>query len=288
VNAVTKDAAIPDSTRTRADEIEGIWVPTVGQNAVIKEMKKLVEAPSSTRPTNLALKAAPNYGKSQMLIHYEETTNPPYDETAETTNVPIVRVDLTHVREPVAVLRECLSALFVRYHTKDPPDELWRRLKIHIQPLNIRLFLLDDVNSIAGLSVSKQKEFLQLFRAFGNKIGRPIVLAGTDDLDAILDNDLQFKTRFLRMSLPSIASGVETQRLIKGFEERWRPGRTTLLVSQEIVKLIVQLVGREPGALFRLLKQVAIAADAAGQESISSEAVKEAAKRVPGIAKELT
>lgn len=288
MNAATMDATAPAHSRDRADAIEGIWVPTVGQNAVIKEMKKLVDAPSSTRPTNLALMAAPNYGKSQMLIHFEDVTNPPYDETAETTNVPIVRVDLTHVREPVAVLRECLSALYVRFHTKDPPDELWRRLKIHIQPLNIRLFLLDDVNSIAALSVSKQKEFLQLFRAFGNKTGRPIVLAGTDDVNAILDNDYQFKTRFLRMSLPPIASDLETQKLLKGFEERWRPGCTTQLVAPEMVKQVVQLVGREPGALFRLLKQVAIAADAAVQETISPEALTEAAKRVPGIAKDLT
>jgi hypothetical protein len=288
VNSVTADPTAPASSPNRADEIEKIWVPTVGQNAVITEMKKLLEAPSSTRPTNLALMAAPNYGKSQMLIHFEDLTNPPYEETAETTNVHVIRIDLTHVREPVAVLRECLSALYVRFHTKDPPDELWRRLKIHIQPLNIKLFLLDDVNSIAALTVTKQKEFLQLFRAFGNKTGRPIVLAGTDLVKTILEHDPQFDTRFLRMSLPPIASDRETQRLLKGFEERWRPGRTTKLVAPETVKLVVQMVGREPGALFRLLKQVAIAADEAGQETVSPESLKEAARRVPGIAPDLT
>jgi hypothetical protein len=171
---------------------------------------------------------------------------------------------------------------------KDPIDELWRRLKVHVPLLGIKVFLLDDANSIATHSVSKQREFLQVFRAFGNKTGRPIVMAGTEDLQAVLDHDHQFKTRFITMALPAIASDLETQRIIKGFEERWRPGQSTDLVTPLIVKEIVRLVGREPGALFRLLKCVAIQADAEGHQLISVEHLKAAAARVPGLPAELS
>lgn len=275
-------SAVPDNVALSPQAIEDIWVPTPGQNAILTHMKGMLVMPDSTRPTNLAIAAASNYGKSMLLEYFEEKSNPEFDFTAEATPIPVVRVDLTGIDDSLAVLRQCLSVLNVRFTLRMPDDELWRRLVLHIQPLGVKLFLLDEVSSIARLNAKTQKEFLQIFRGFGAKTKRPIVIAGTEEVRPILDHDRQFRTRFLEMTLPAIASDLEMQKLLKGFGLKLNPRGVPGLATATMVNVVTELVGREPGSFFKLLKAAATLAASEGHTRISEALLRRAAPLVPG------
>ncbi len=274
--------AVSDAGPLSPQAIEDIWVSTPGQNAILKHMKDMLVAPDSTRPTNLAIAAASNYGKSMLLEYFEAKSNPEFDFTAEATPIPVVRVDLTGIDDSLAVLRQCLSVLNVRFTLRMPDDELWRRLVLHIGPLGVKLFLLDEVSSIARLSAKHQKEFLQIFRGFGAKTKRPIVIAGTDEVRPILEHDRQFRTRFLEMTLPAIASDLEMQKFLKGFGDKLNPAGVPGLATAAMVNVVTELVGREPGSFFKLLKAAATLAANEGHTRITDALLRRAAPLVPG------
>ena len=54
-------------------------MPNPGQDKIQIELRKLLDAPNSNRPVNLALIATSNSGKSETLKHFESQTNPEYD-----------------------------------------------------------------------------------------------------------------------------------------------------------------------------------------------------------------
>jgi hypothetical protein len=284
VNAVLATPAVDGSSnQERLDHVAQMFVPNPGQNTVLLQLRKLVDASSSTRPVNMVLLAAPNFGKSEVLKHFERRTNPPFSYTAEKTEVPVVRVAMVDIQDPVGLLRTCLATLGVRYGVRDPADELWRRLKLHIEPFGIRVFIFDDAHNAADLRVAKQKELLKTLRGFGDITQRPIALAGTENLGSFLENDRQFRTRFLPISIPSIASKTDLQRFLKGFDERLDFPMLSDLSSRTMSELVYELVGLELGAVCQLVKGSAQSAIRSGAPKITPELMRAAADSVPQI-----
>ncbi len=268
---------------SQLDRVTNLFVPNPGQNSILLELCKLVDAPSSSRPVNIVLIAEPNFGKSETLKYFERKVNPEFSYTKETTEIPVVRVSMVDVQDAVGLLRTTLSSIGIRYSVRDPLDELWRRLKLHVGPLMLRVFVFDDAHAAAELREARQKELLKTFRRFGGITQRPIALAGAETLRSFIDSDREYRTRFIPLSIPAIASKSDLQRFLKGFDERLGLDPTSNLSHADTVALVHELVGLELGAVCLLIKHAAQTAIRNGSVCITPQLLKDAVQTVPDL-----
>jgi len=256
----------------------GVWVPHAQTAAILQIMRGLLAAPNQVRADNLAIIGEPNSGKSALLDRFYEKHQSAYDPTVDDPQVAIWRIEMPESPDPPAVLRELLRTVGAQHSARDPSDVLVHRVKVLAESLNVRLFVIDEVHNGFRGTKRQQQILLNVLRGLSNKTRRPVVIAGTKEVENFLDYDDQLSERYLRRRLPSWKENLQTQQLLKGFEKEFALKNPSGLASPAMTESILRLSGSRLGRIAKLLRNAAIEAILSGTEKITEENLKESAK----------
>lgn len=260
-----------------------LWVPYPEAKEVLTIMSRLFDAPNETRPESLALIGDPSFGKTYLIEQFV-AAKMPTDELVEGTEpeVPLVRIEMPESPEPAAMLRELIAAVNAPFSPRLPIDELMRKLMVLVESLRIRVFIIDEFHKGFHGTHRQQMVMLNVARGLTNRTKRPLIVAGTEDVDSFLRNDTQLDERFIRRRLRRWKEDADLQRLLKGFEQQLGLQQPSRLASPEMTSLIHQLTGGRMGRISRLLALAAETAILSGEECISDTLLGKMAKQLPG------
>ena len=276
--------SIEPSAAERIERIKTrLWVPYPEAKDVLSIMTRLFEAPDETRPESLALIGDPSFGKTYLIEQFV-AARMPTDEIAEDSEpeVPLVRIEMPESPEPAAMLRELIAAMNAPFSPRLPVDELMRKLMVLTESLRIRVFIIDEFHKGFQGTHRQQMIMLNVARGLTNRTKRPLIVAGTEDVDSFLRNDTQLDERFIRRRLRRWKEDADLQRLLKGFEQQLGLQHPSKLASPEMTSVIHQLTGGRMGRISRLLTSSAETAILSGDERISEALLRSMAKQLPG------
>jgi len=276
-----------DSASEMARRLERInaqlWVAYPEAKDAFGIMNRLFDAPDQTRPESFALIGDPSFGKSYLLKQFVASKMEGEDlNKDEDPEVPLVKIQMTESPEPAAMLREILARLGAPFSVRLPVDELMRKIVVLAESLRIRVFVIDEFHMGFQGTHRQQMIMLNIARGLTNRTKRPLIVAGTDDIDSFLRNDTQLNERFIRRHLRRWKEDADTQRLLKGFEQQLALRNPSKLASPEMTAHILQLTGGNLGRISRLLVFAAEAAIKSGDECIDKDLLSEMAKQLPG------
>jgi len=261
--------------------LSDIWVPYPEGVEVLRTMRDFLKAPNESRPVNLAIIGESNFGKSHLLKHFYSLYQSKYDYTVDEPKVALLKIEMPESPEPSALLREMLRTMCSSYTLREPVDELIWRVKVLVESLDIRLFLIDEVHNGFRGTMRQQQILLNVLRGLGNRTGRPLVIAGLPSVNDFIRNDEQLEQRFLQKRLPLWSDGTAAQRLLKGFEKELGLRNASGLASPEMTELVVRLSRGRLGYMAKLLVRAGVDAIRSGAERITNEGLQDAAKHVP-------
>ena len=276
----------PPNQSSAAERIQRIrtslWVANPDANDVFAIMKRLLLAPNESRPECLAILGEPSFGKSRLLTQFTKLATANQDLYAQEDSVPALHIEMPESPEPSAMLRELLSKLMSDFSLREPPDSLMRRLEVLSASLHIRVFVIDELNKGVHGTHRKQRILLNTLRGITSRTGRPLIVAGTEDVDSFLRNDAQLDERFIKRHLRRWQDDSSTQSLLKGFERALALKNPSRLGSEAMTQHIIQLTRGRLGRIARLLTLCAEAAILDGTEVIDKGLLERYAAQLPG------
>jgi hypothetical protein len=255
------------------------WVPFPEGMAVMKEMKSLMERPDEGRPKNLALLADPSFGKSHLLDHFADCF-PDIIEPAP--RIQVLSIELPPEADSAKLLREMLHKLSVSFSFRTPPDELLRKVIIHLHSLSVALIIFDEFHNALSGRRDRALGIVQTLRAISNRGQRPIVVAGTKKVEEVLRYDEQLNERFLKWHLPRWDDVAYVKKLLSTFEYSFDAQSTGKLGTDEIAKKVISLSGGRPGAIANLLRDSRKEALRTNGGEINDTVLDECAKKLVG------
>jgi len=257
------------------------WVPYPEANEAMKLMKEMRAAPRETRPLNLAIIGPPSSGKSQLLRVFAERNTPPYDPNEDNPTLPVLRIDMPEAPEQASFVRELLAGIGAHYSTREPVDELVRRLTVFSTSLGIELFVVDEFHNGFKGTKRQQDILLNLTRGISSRTGVPIAIAGIDKVENFLKADPQLSTRFRRLHLPVWKENEATLMFLKTFEQKLGLKERSQLATTPLRSLILRLTGGATGQICRLLRSSAVVAIRNGTEKITEVILEDRAHYLP-------
>jgi Cdc6-like AAA superfamily ATPase len=257
------------------------WVPYPEANEAMRLMKEMRAAPRETRPLNLAIIGPPSSGKSQLLRVFAERNIPPYDPNEDDPTLPVLRIDMPEAPEQAAFVRELLAGIGAHYSSREPVDELVRRLTVFSMSLGIELFAVDEFHNGFKGTKRQQDILLNLTRGISSRTGVPIAIAGIDKVENFLKADPQLSTRFRRLHLPVWKENEALLMFLKTFEQKLGLKERSQLGTTRMRTLILKLTGGATGQISRLLRTSGVVAIRQRTEKITDVILEDRARYLP-------
>lgn len=256
------------------------WIPFDEGAAIVKEMRRLMAQPNEGRPNNLALLADSGFGKSHLLDYFADSF--PDVQTEDGLLVQVLRVELPPESNGAAMLRALLRTMDVGFSSRTPPDELLRKVVVHLKSLHVRLVMMDEFHNALGGRRDRVISVVQTLRSLSNESQRPIVIAGTSKVDEVLRHDEQLDERFSKWRLPSWNNIERLMALMAGFESHMQSPDRGYLGTRPLAKTVLDLTNGRMGRIASLLRYADEEAVRTSQTRIGGEILKLCAKSLVG------
>ena len=274
---VRVDRATP-STRAR---FQVPWVPFAEGTQVLKAMSDLLGRESQGRPPGIALIAEPNFGKSHLLDHFADSYP---DIEDDEPRIQVLHAETPPKADGSALLRELLRVMGAKFNTRSPIDVLLDKFCIRAKSLRVLMIIIDEITNGNWGRREASLTLVHTIRSICNRLGRPVVIAGTTALEDLLRNDAQLSERFRRMKLPAWTDVNATADLVATFEESLAMPKPSDLATQATTELIVKHSGGgKLGRIAELLRGAARIAKREGASSITQAHLEEAALHLVGL-----
>ena len=288
----TQDAPPAKEPSALDERIERIktkmWVPYPEANEVFKIMRRLQDAPNENRPENLAVIGDPSFGKSYLLKRYVLRNQSSYDPAQRDPTIDIVHIDMPETPEPGAMLREILQKIGAGRTIRESIDEMRRRICVLAEAMKVRLFIIDEFHNAFRTGTNRQHHLLlNIVRTLTTLTNRPLVVAGTEEVDHFLEFDQQLDERFIRRRLKKWDDTATAQRLLKGFEQEIQLQNSADLASPEMTTHVINLTNGKMGRIARLLILAAEDAIRKGTETIDKDLLSVMATQLSGRSSEM-
>lgn len=184
------------------------WIGYSRATRIRDQMDRVYNYPKTHRMPNLAVIAESNNGKTMLLKSFckRHGVNPDMDPAAdpddERARLPVLFLETPPKPDEGRFYRELLGRLSVSVSHREPPDDMFKRLKVVVRNLEIRVIVLDEFNNALGGGPRQQTSFLNAIRYVGNRLRMPIIVSGIPEALAAIQSDPQLANRFEPAFLP--------------------------------------------------------------------------------------
>jgi hypothetical protein len=162
------------------------WVPYKAGTEVLAAMSELLSRDSQGRPRGLALIAEPNFGKSHLLDYFADCY-PDIEE--DEPRIQVLHVETPPKADGAALLRVLLEEMGATFNVRSPIDVLLHKFCVRAKSLRVLMIIIDEVTNGNWGRREAAVTLVHTIRSICNKLGRPVVIAGTSRLDDLLRND---------------------------------------------------------------------------------------------------
>lgn len=243
-------------------------------------MAGLIGRENEGRPQGLALIGDPNFGKSHLLDHFVDS----YPDIQE----DFPRIQVLYVETPAkadgsALLRELLRSMGATFNTRSPPDELMNKFCVRAQSLRILMIVIDEFTNGNWGRRDASLSLVHTLRSISNRLGRPIVIAGTTELNDLLRNDSQLNERFRRMRLPEWSDTQAVADLLTSFEATFDMPEPSNLGTAGIANKVCALGQRKLGRITVMLREAHRLAQKEGARRVELSHIETAARQQVGL-----
>lgn len=245
------------------------WIGYTKAKEVLADFGDLLVSPVVHRMSCRLLLGATNNGKSSIVNRFLDL-HPGFENLdGNGITVPVVAVEAPPKADESRLYGTILDRLFVPYRHSDNAGKREVLVKFHLEALQTRILIIDEVHNFLSGSTQRHQESLNVIRNLTNTLRISIVAAGTRAAFNAIQADPQLANRFLPVVLPRWEMGEEFERLLVSFERLLPLRRPSYLVEDELLVLkLFSLMEGKIGELSSLLTKAAIAAIESGQERI--------------------
>jgi len=256
------------------------WVPYPAGIDVLKAMASLIGRENEGRPQGLALIGQPNFGKSHLLDHFVDS----YPDIEEGfPRIQVLCAETPAKADGGALLRELLRNMGATFNVRSPLDELMDKFCVRAQSLRVLMIVIDEFTNGHWGRHDAAMSLVHTLRSISNRLGRPIVIAGTDKLNDVLRNDDQLSERFRRMRLPEWNDTQAVADLLTSFEATFDMPEPSNLGTAGIANKVSELGQRKLGRITVMLREAHRIAQKAGARRVELSHIEAAALEQVGL-----
>lgn len=251
-----------------------IFVPYPRGTALLNDMEELLKAPKSSRPPNLLIIGRSNNGKTQLLREFMNRHRADERPSGNTTFAPVVFVQAPPTPSDRLFLDRTLRVFNIEARRSASDSDKLQLVLDQLRACETKVLLIDELHSILAGPVHRREAVLNTFKYLSNESGVSIVAAGTLAAREQLLAASELASRFDVKSLTKWSyKGEDFRKLLWAFETALPLHEPSNLQEPQIAKAIFGLSDECIGGAARVVRDAAIAALKAGQESITLAAV---------------
>jgi len=263
--------------RDNQERIEWIrhdrWINHTKAEQVLARFADLLTYPPRSRMPSLLLFGASGMGKTKIIEKFLREHPPRHDETSGIVRCPVAAVQMPPDPNEREFYEDLLIALGSIMPPGIPVNHLRHRVRILARQMDVRMLIIDEINTTLAGSFREQRRFLNSIRLLANDLKLPLVCVGTHDAKQALMTDEQLADRFGAIELPTWSDDVAFGQLLFSFASILPLRLASNLQDGNVRARILALTDGITGRIFRLIETAAIEAIESGKECIELDAL---------------
>lgn len=240
---------------------------------VLNIMKSLISQPKTIRPIGLLLTADSGNGKTSILKEFCAAY--PGGRTEDHQIYSVISVETPPTAGEKRLLGAMLQTLGLQRWYAGDTDTRLAMAQDMLAQCCVKLIIIDEIHNML-VGDKFLKESLNVIKYLSNKLGLPMVLAGTTKADQVFQYDPQLSSRFRRVALPLWSDGKEYRQFLAHLESTLPLPDRSALYEKEKAKLLLDLSGGVLGDIVTLTKEAAIISVRNKSKNITLEAINSA------------
>lgn len=266
-------------SRSDAERIEYIlssrWIGYSKAKDILGKLEDLLVYPKKHRMPCMLIVGDSNSGKTMIAERFIDL-HPAYErEDNEGIIIPALFIQSPPIPSESRLYSNILSKLFAPFRPSDSADKKHHQVKTIMAACNVKMLIIDEIHSLLGGPLDKQRVFLSVIRNLSNELKIPIVGLGTKDALRAIKTDPQLDNRFKPSLLSRWEMDTDFRRLLASFERMLPLANPSDLKGKAIAKKLHFMSEGLLGEVSDILTQAAILAIRNGSERISIELLDE-------------
>lgn len=239
---------------------------------ILELADRMITRAKMIRPQCLLVIGDPQTGKSSIKVRIE-TLYPDKIDGSGKIEHPILSIVMPAESDIRALANNLLNNMGLPEHT-GRPDQVLRNLYKNLHEYKVKAILIDELHHIGHIPSKKQRILLDVLKNITSITQIPIIAFGIEEAGDMLSSDTQLYSRFTTINLKFWGPDDDTRRLLTSIESTLPLKEPSNLANKEMAITILEKTNGTIGELVRLCQELAVAAIAAGKESITLDLVK--------------
>jgi hypothetical protein len=248
------------------------YIPHPAADQVLAEFEFLLNTDDSVRPQSRMLLAPPLHGKSTLIARFAEKHKASDNPDGDFARIPVLAIQ----HPPSAtdsVFGEILNKLGIQVPTSATQSWIRKKCITMLRSVQCRMLLIDEFHHCVNGTHAQRKLALDAIKYLYNELGRPMILAGTQEVYNAAVGSQQIMSRFSpivlrRFDHPDDADFIN---VLMGFEVTTPLRRPSRLFETAMRHQIHKMTLGTIGKVSDLVIAFARTAIATGEERITLE-----------------
>lgn len=261
---------LPDHERQNAI-LANKWIAYTRAQQVTQKIQDLLRYPPSHRMPNLLVVGDTNNGKTAILHRFMDGHQPYTREQDGRLVWPVLYVQAPVEPDERRFYNSILDETGTPYRVADRVDRKQRQVLQVLRHLEVKLFVIDEIQHVLAGTMNKQRLFLNVLKYLSNELMIPFVGSGIRTALNAIQHDEQLANRFEPMLLQRWSMGEDYLRLLLSFEQMLPLRKPSNLIEDDIAYKLLAMSEGLLGEVSRILKRAAVSAIDNQSECITVE-----------------
>jgi type II secretory pathway predicted ATPase ExeA len=236
------------------------WIPYPQALEAMKQMTELLHHPTTHRMPNLLLVGDTGSGKTSILKQFLHQ-HKEYSRQGDGQLIrPVLFLQTPQEPDERIFYEKILSALGVPWAKKDRTSFKQQQVIHNIRNMEVKLFIIDELQHILAGNTSKQRLFLNVIKYLSNELQISFVGAGIRSALNAVQHDEQLENRFEPFILENWKKDMEFLRLLASFERVLPLKNPSKLTQDKITYKLLAMSHGYIGDISNILKKAAVVA----------------------------
>ena len=247
------------------------WIAYPQAAEVLSELEHAFERQRSTRPTNFALIAPSNNGKSTILKRFAKLHPVKLVDAQQAVMAPcVLHLVMPSTPTESSLCSIILKALNIHHSERDPPMKKYAQVLRVLAYAEVRVLMFDEFNHIANAG-RKAGQVLAMLKNLCTEGQVTVVASGIETVRNALQSEDQIKNRFVILELKHWTMNPSYKKVVEAYERFLPLAEPSGLASSELLPLIYGMAGDTIGGTVRLLQEAAAHALRTQKECIDAQ-----------------